>query len=60
MLIIQCMVDIDLNLFHKISREKFTHTETCISSKNQEFTNELHKPITKKIKKHKVYSYFKD
>ena len=54
------MVDIDLNLFHKISREKFTHTETCISSKNQEFTNELHKPITKKIKKHKVYSYFKD
>ena len=36
-----------------------THTGTGVSE-NQELVNELHKPITRKLKKGKVYSSYWD
>ena len=48
-----------LNFFEKKSSDTY-HTGTGIVSENQQLVNELHKPITRKLKKGEVYSSFWD
>lgn len=49
-----------LKFFGKKSRNTTTHTGTGIGSQNQQLTNELHRAITKKFKKCKIYCSFRD
>ena len=49
-----------LNFFDKKSRDTTTHTETGIIFENKQLPNELHKLITTKFKKPKIYSSYRD
>ena len=42
--------------FDKKSRDTTTITRVTIISKDQQLVNELHRPITKKFQRRKVYS----
>ena len=46
--------------FLKKSRDTSTHTGEHEISEEHELVIELHSPITKKFKKHKIYSSFRD
>ena len=47
-------------IFYKKSIDTNTHAGTAIVSENQKLANELHKPITRKFKKRKKHSSYKD
>ena len=41
-------------------KDTTTHTVTRIISEDQQMANEIHRPITRKFKKCKVYSSYRD